>query len=99
MNSKEIPFLKWPGGKRWFVHNHSDLLPRKFDRYIEPFLGGGSVFFYFKPQNALIGDTNPELITAYRGIKEDWEEIVKLLQIHQQNHSERYYYCFDPIRT
>lgn len=45
MNSKEIPFLKWLGGKRWFVHNHSDLLPRRFDRYIEPFLGGGAVFF------------------------------------------------------
>lgn len=43
------PFLKWPGGKRWLVASHSDLLPRRYSRYIEPFLGAGSVFFYLNP--------------------------------------------------
>ena len=48
-----IPFLKWAGGKRWFVSKHADLLDVKFNRYIEPFLGSGSVFFHLQPQNAI----------------------------------------------
>jgi len=35
------PFLKWPGGKRWFVRQFSGLLPKQFNRYLEPFLGSG----------------------------------------------------------
>ena len=67
------PFLKWAGGKRWFVQRHSDLLPKTFNRYIEPFLGGGSVFFYLQPKKSLLGDTNPDLIAAYRGIQQNWQ--------------------------
>jgi DNA adenine methylase len=86
------PFLKWPGGKRWFLNKHADLLPQKFNRYIEPFLGGGSIFFHLRPDNALIGDINPEVISAYKGIKEDWKDLLRLLETHQQNHSDQYYY-------
>jgi DNA adenine methylase len=59
------PFLKWPGGKRWLVANHANLLPTTFERYIEPFLGSGSVFFHLKPKRALLGDINSELVAAY----------------------------------
>jgi D12 class N6 adenine-specific DNA methyltransferase len=65
---KPGPFLKWPGGKRWLVASHPQLLPRRYGRYIEPFLGAGSVFFHLRPQEALLGDLNADLITAYRGI-------------------------------
>lgn len=47
------PFLKWAGGKKWFVNQERDRLLLDFNRYIEPFLGGGSVFFYINPQQAM----------------------------------------------
>jgi DNA adenine methylase len=86
------PFLKWAGGKRWFVQKHSDLLPKHFNRYIEPFLGGGSVFFHLQPLNALLGDINPDLISAYQGIRDDWQALVRQLEFHQNHHSNSYYY-------
>lgn len=94
MNEKNSlsPFLKWAGGKRWFVQKHADLLPSTFNRYIEPFLGGGSVFFHLQPTQSLLGDTNPDVITAYRGIKEDWTALVQSLQYHQRKHSDEHYY-------
>ena len=91
-NMTLLPFLKWAGGKRWFVQKHADLLPHSFNRYIEPFLGGGSVFFHLKPAKSLLGDTNPDLIAAYHGIQENWKGVVRSLKSHDRNHSEAYYY-------
>jgi len=87
-----IPFLKWPGGKRWFIVAHPDLLAKKFDRYVEPFLGGGSVFFHLAPDKALLGDANTEVIKTYLGIKEDPARLKQLLTEHQAKHSSKYYY-------
>jgi DNA adenine methylase len=87
------PFLKWAGGKRWFVQRHADLVPKAFNRYIEPFLGGGSVFFHLQPAQSLLGDTNPDLIAAYRGIKQNWKGVVKSLQYHSRQHSDEHYYA------
>lgn len=86
------PFLKWPGGKRWFVTEHADVFPPRFNRYIEPFLGSGSVFFHLRPQRALLGDTNGELIASYRGIRNRWKKTQEVLQQHQRRHGKRYYY-------
>lgn len=86
------PFLKWPGGKRWFVFKYAKLLPSTFRRYIEPFLGAGSVFFHLKPKNALLGDINEELVNAYRIIKNDWVLLENVLLAHHRNHGKRYYY-------
>jgi len=87
-----IPFLKWPGGKRWFIANHSNLLAKKFDRYIEPFLGGGSVYFHLMPKKALLGDLNSEVVETYQGMKKDPIKLKKLLSEHQANHSPEHYY-------
>ncbi|HVS96044.1 MAG TPA: Dam family site-specific DNA-(adenine-N6)-methyltransferase [Puia sp.] len=87
-----LPFLKWPGGKRWFVRKHSSLLPHKFNRYIEPFLGSGAVFFHLQPQNALLGDINPELICAYQALKTNWRFIKRSLEYHHRMHSSKHYY-------
>lgn len=64
------PFLKWAGGKSWFISNYSHLLPRKYNRYIEPFIGGGAVFFHLQPKKAIIGDSNKDLIDTYRAIRD-----------------------------
>lgn len=93
MKDNMTPFLKWAGGKRWFVYQYSHLFPEKINRYIEPFLGSGSVFFHIQPKRALLGDSNPDLVSAYNGIKVDWRRVVSLLQIHQNKHSDDYYYA------
>lgn len=86
------PFLKWPGGKRWLVASHSRLLPRRHNRYIEPFLGAGSVFFHLRPQWALLGDLNTDVITAFQGIMDDPEHVQLLLEKHHLQHTSEYYY-------
>lgn len=87
-----LPFLKWPGGKRWLVETHPRLFPRNFNRYIEPFLGAGSVYFHLKPSQAILGDLNGDLITAYIGIKEDAAGVYSALERHHLSHCKEYYY-------
>jgi DNA adenine methylase len=86
------PFLKWPGGKRWFVSQYSAVFPSAYGRYIEPFLGSGSVFFFLRPKKAILGDTNEELIAAFRGLRRGWRKAHALLSAHQQKHDKQYYY-------
>jgi len=86
------PFLKWAGGKRWFVRNHSDLIPTTYNRYIEPFLGGGAVFFSLMPNNSILGDINPDVVAVFEGLKNNWKYIKRSLQYHQRMHSDKYYY-------
>jgi DNA adenine methylase Dam len=86
------PFLKWPGGKRWLTNKHAHLFPKKFDTYIEPFLGSGSVFFHLAPKKALLGDTNQELIATYSGLRDDPMAVEDTLLMHEMNHCEAYYY-------
>jgi len=86
------PFLKWAGGKRWFVRNYNNLIPKNFNRYIEPFLGSGAVFFHLQPNEAILGDINQDLIESYRSIKENWHLVFKELQDHHKKHSKEYYY-------
>ncbi len=86
------PFLKWPGGKRWFVSSHAELLPTDFRVYREPFLGSGAVFFHLNPQRAVLSDTNRELIATYRAIKSDALAIERRLRRHQSLHDDDHYY-------
>lgn len=86
------PFLKWAGGKRWLAAGHPELFLRQADRYIEPFLGGGAVFFALQPIQAILSDTNPRLIEAYVAIRTDWRAVWKCLRRHHRNHNEAYYY-------
>lgn len=86
------PFLKWPGGKRWFIQKYAHLLPKTYKRYLEPFLGGGAVYFYLQPKEAVLGDINADVIYTYQGVQQYWEEIQRMLEQHQQLHSAEYYY-------
>lgn len=91
-NTPTHPFLKWAGGKRWLVRNENQIAPSQFDRYLEPFVGGGSVFFSLKDTPFVISDANPELINCYIAIKDDWGKVLQCLKRHQRLHSDRYYY-------
>ncbi|MCO7506035.1 MULTISPECIES: Dam family site-specific DNA-(adenine-N6)-methyltransferase [unclassified Pseudomonas] len=89
---KILPFLKWAGGKRWLVEKHSIFLEASHDRFIEPFLGSGAVYFSLKPTKAILCDKNERLIEAYSAIKENWPGVLRHLKIHHSKHSKEYYY-------
>lgn len=86
------PFLKWPGGKRWLVRQLDGLFPSAYERYLEPFLGSGAVFFHLSPRRAILSDSNKELINVYRCLKGHVEEIEEQLAYLQKRHSETLYY-------
>jgi DNA adenine methylase len=87
-----LPFLKWAGGKRWLAESHSDLFSAEFDRYVEPFVGSGAVFFHLAPECALLSDSNEQLIETYEAIQEDWGRVHRHLRRHSREHSDDYYY-------
>src|SRR3990172_1603404 len=86
------PFFKWAGGKRWLVNEYASLFPSQYGRYLEPFLGGGAVFFYLTPKRAVLSDTNTDLVNAYQSLKKHAEVIEKRLAELQHKHNKRLYY-------
>lgn len=86
------PFIKWVGGKKRLLNELKIFFPEKYNKYYEPFLGGGSVFFNFSPKNATIGDLNKQLINCYLTIRDNFDELKeKLLELQNKNTSEEYY--------
>jgi DNA adenine methylase len=86
------PFLKWAGGKRWLLNNSSLHLPIEYNKYFEPFLGSGALFFFLMPKMAHLSDINNGLIELYEIIKDQPEDLAKLIMVHHKNHSKDYYY-------
>jgi DNA adenine methylase len=86
------PFLKWPGGKRWLVEKYSNLFPRSCRRYIEPFLGGGAVFFFLQPRHAILTDVDADLINAYRQVRAHPQQIETQLRKLEKRHCHDFYY-------
>ena len=65
-NKKTLkPFLKWAGGKRWLTNNYSDHLNLSYNRYIEPFLGSGAIFFHLNPKKAILTNLHTDLDYSY----------------------------------
>jgi DNA adenine methylase len=96
--SKIQPFVKWVGGKRGLLSQITPLLPKKFNNYFEPFVGGGALFFELQKQGKLDGkkvylfDINSELINAYNIVKESPKKLIEKLFEFKENHSKEYYY-------
>jgi DNA adenine methylase len=77
--SNSEPVLRWAGSKRKIVHILESHSPSKYDRYIEPFVGSGALFFNLQPKKAILGDINAEVTTMYRAIKKSPEEVHQYL--------------------
>lgn len=90
--TKLLPFLKWAGGKRWFVEKHRNLIPASFNVYIEPFLGAGAMFFALSPKTAILSDLNPDLINLYRVVRDQPSKLQNAISRYQKKHSEEFYY-------
>jgi len=70
------PFLKWAGGKGRLFGKLQKFFPDSYNRYFEPFVGGGAIFFYLNPEKAIINDLNQELINLYEKIRDHPEELI-----------------------
>lgn len=70
-NPNARPFLKWAGGKTQFLPYLIELAPKSFNRYIEPFIGGGALFFALGNSNSVLADSNPELVVTYTVVRDD----------------------------
>ena len=94
MNNK--PFLKWAGGKKQLLPVFNKMIPssiidsKKIDNYVEPFVGGGAMFFNLKNsyriKEAYLSDINIELVMAYQAIKNDHETLIDILKDLEINH-------------
>ncbi len=93
------PFLKWAGGKAQLLVQFEQFFPAAVTSYIEPFLGGGAVFFHLKARfpemRAVLRDNNEELINCYKEVRDHCEELRRRLDEHLKGFradGERYYY-------
>jgi DNA adenine methylase len=86
------PFLRWAGGKRWLLPKLIEILSKKqFDRYVEPFLGGGAVFFGFLFRSAILSDINNDLIITYIQVRDNPEELhakLSKMEVNRQTYYE-----------
>ena len=93
----DIPTLvKWAGGKKQLIGQFELYFPKKIERYIEPFVGGGAVAFHiikkYEPKEVIISDINEELINAYNVVKTDVENLIPLLKKYKEKHSKEEFY-------
>ena len=93
------PFLKWAGGKASSIRQLEEFFPHEIGRYIEPFVGGGAVFFHLKfrfpEMHAFLRDSNRELINCYRAVRDRADELMTLLDEHSKGFrvdGDKYYY-------
>lgn len=84
------PILKWAGGKTQMLSDLIPKVPASYGRYIEPFIGGGAMFFALQPKNAVIADSNPELINMYRQVADHVDDVIEYLKTYE-NTSEMFY--------
>lgn len=86
------PVVKWVGGKTQLLDEIKELMPKEFNRYIEPFLGGAAVLFHIAPEKALINDLNSELINMYKTVRNNSKSLMAKLDYHDEKISKDYYY-------
>ena len=92
------PFVKWVGGKRQLIPELLKYIPRNFNNYFEPFVGGGALFFelynlgILKNKKVFLFDINEELINAYKIIRDYPNELIEKLKEFKSKHNKEFYY-------
>ena len=87
---KSKPILKWAGGKSQLWYEIEKHIPTNFNKYIEPFLGGGAIFFGLSPDKAVISDSNPDLINLYEVVRDNVYNLIDILNTYHND--EAFYY-------
>lgn len=88
--AKPKPILKWAGGKQQMVEILKANAPKQYNKYIEPFIGGGALFFAMQPHQSIISDSNAELINLYRVVASEVDLLIDLLK--DMNNTEEDFY-------
>ncbi len=93
------PFVKWAGGKRQLLPVITTHIPKIFERYFEPFVGGGAVFFSLvsteRKAKWFLSDLNSDLVLSYVTIRDSVKDLISSLESHAHNYSKNqsvYYY-------
>ena len=88
------PFVKWAGGKRQLVETLIALMPKEYNHYYEPFVGGGALFLTLKPKNATINDLNTDLMACYKcfEIESTYNDLITKLNAYYKDFNEEQYY-------
>ena len=84
------PLLKWPGGKRALAKDIAALMPKTFNCYYEPFLGGGALFFALKPERSVLADNNSELMDCYMQVRDHPDTVIAHLSKLKNSETEYY---------
>ncbi|RLT19178.1 MAG: Dam family site-specific DNA-(adenine-N6)-methyltransferase [Planctomycetota bacterium] len=95
------PFIKWAGGKQALADQILAAMPKEFETYFEPFLGGGSVLLALRAESSVANDANKWLVETYEAIRDDWRRVAGLLdslpntkadfiRIRAQSHLEKH---------
>lgn len=69
------PIIKYRGGKSKEIKYFEKYIPKEYNTYIEPFFGGGAVFFYLEPKKSIINDINKPLMSFYKDLSLNYQEI------------------------
>lgn len=80
------PILKYRGGKSREIPQFISYIPTDFDTYIEPFLGGGAVYFYLNHRPSIINDVNEKLMTFYKQLRNNFDEVKRQLKSLQEQY-------------
>ena len=67
--------LKYRGGKQRELSEIAPFVPDNYNRYVEPFFGGGALYFFLEPERAIINDLNDGLMNFYRGVRDDFPSL------------------------
>ncbi len=82
LKQETYPIVKWVGGKRQLMFELLKNMPQIYNRYFEPFIGGGALFFELQPEQAYISDMNEELINLYQVVRDNVDELITDLKKH-----------------
>ena len=91
------PLVKWSGGKGDEIKQFEKYLPTEYNIYIEPFIGGGALYFYLSPHKAVISDVHLELIDLYKSIGERKSKEIYDFMTISPNDEETYYKIRDKM--
>lgn len=86
------PIIKWPGGKSGEISKFESLIP-SFDRYVEPFFGGGALFFHLRPKKSTINDISKSLIQFYKLVKKQDKQLFDLLMCYNNSFTNLQLVC------